>query len=185
MCAVIWGAACGPTTPPPSSSGDAKAQEGTHPAALIAQAQAILGKIQQLDYRDPAAGNRVALRTRAADLYRDACVATREVSPCVWTVSLSLSLLTQEAKTRIVAATDILSAQCLKEPNSEACRIFDDLHFETDFDYYSNPKALCDKGLASACLAFGNFNSEQRAAMNERGCEFAWRDRGSARRTSE
>jgi len=174
MCAVAWVAACGPAlAEPPSSPDGAKPQDkpGPKPEALIAQAQAVLGKIKQLDYRDPAAGNRVAMRVKAADLYRDACVATREVSPCVWTISLSLLVETDDAPTRIVAATDILGAQCLKESNSEACRIFDDIHLTTHAEYYSNAKALCDKGLASACLAFGNFKSEQRAAMSERGCQ--------------
>lgn len=143
------------------------------PDELIAEAQAVLAKIKEPDYRDPAAGRRVAMRNHAADLYREACQATREVSPCVWAISLALRETAYEAEPQIIAATSVLAPQCVEKPTSDACRIFDDVRL-TGWYRYSDAKTLCDRGLASACVAFGELHEEQSSEMYERACQLGY-----------
>src|SRR5262249_49631174 len=142
MYIAAWSAACGPAV---SAAG--KEGPSPKPDARMAQAQAIVDSIKPLEYRDPADGSRIAKREKAAELYRQVCVATHEVSPCVWTISLSLAADTDGAVPRIVDASTLLGAACLKDPRSDACRIFDDVQLSSNVRYYADAKGMCEKGL--------------------------------------
>lgn len=187
-CSVLaWAVACSPkaaATPGSTATPGSIVAANTvfKSEALVAQAEDILRAARQLDYRDPAAGKRIELRTKAANLYVEACKRTRDVSPCVWAISLSASIPIRrtDGVVRIRTAADALGARCLESPGSEACRIFDDMDhasylslYEQFASLFSEPGSLCDKGLAAACNSASIHAETDEAAVRlvERSCE--------------
>jgi hypothetical protein len=167
-------AACGLLSAACWGDGKTSAKPASKAQSLIAEAERQLAIAQTLDFQAPRRTTRFDARNKAAELYREACELRAGVSPCIWAVSLMVADWDVDAGSdqRVAAATDVLAARCLDKKDEAACRVFDAVEVKDDGANFSDPGALCTRGLADACNA---------ALLPERACELGdpW---GCARR---